>query len=214
MRRVIQPELLDSLSPDDPDARHNRRDLRVINRVMGNFRWFERVLPPLLFAAERVLEIGAGTGELGQRLSGSGVASDGLDVWPRPATWPAARAWHQADLRKFDDFGGYGATIANLVLHQFTDADLADLGRKLRGRVRLILACEPVRQRRWQLLGGALAAVCGANYVTRHDARVSISAGFRGRELPQALGLDPGAWNVRCAQSARGAYRMVAIRRK
>jgi hypothetical protein len=213
MRRVIQPELLDSLSPDDPDARRNRRDLRVINRAMGNFRWFERVLPPLVSGAERVLEIGAGTGELGRRLAESGVAADGLDLWPRPALWPADRAWHQADLRAFDGYGGYGATIANLVLHQFTDSDLAELGLRLRRHVRLILACEPARRRRWQLLCGALAPVCGANYVTRHDARVSISAGFRGQELPQALGLDPGQWHIRCAQSALGAYRMVAIRR-
>ncbi len=48
MQRTPQPELLDSLPPQHPDALHNRRDLRLTNRVMGNHRWLIRTLPPLL----------------------------------------------------------------------------------------------------------------------------------------------------------------------
>jgi hypothetical protein len=213
MQRILEAELLDSLSPDDPAARHSRRDLRVINRLMGNFRWFGRALPPNLRPGERVLEIGAGTGELGRWLAGRGVASDGLDLWPKPAVWPSSQAWHQADLRAFEGYDGYGAAIANLVLHQFSDADLAALGRKLRGRVRVILASEPARRRRWQVLCGAFTPIFGANYVTRHDARVSIAAGFTGLELPRALGLEASEWEIRCGESGLGAYRMAAVRR-
>ena len=32
MPRTIQPELLDTLPPEDPAALHSRRDLRVINK--------------------------------------------------------------------------------------------------------------------------------------------------------------------------------------
>lgn len=213
MQRTLQSEILDSLSPDDPAAVRNRRDLRVINRIMGNPRWFMRILPKTLRPGERILEIGAGTGELGMRLSSRGIEVDGLDLWPRPALWPAPRAWHQSDLRRFDGYGAYPVVIANLILHQFTDGELADLGRILRRTARVLVACEPARGRLWQVLCGAAAPLFGANYVTRHDARVSIAAGFRGDELPRRMEMDAKAWDVRCSASFLGGYRMIAVRR-
>ena len=211
MRRKLQPEILDSLAPDNPEARRSRRDLRVVNRIMGNFRWFARVLPGL--GGGQVLEIGAGTGELGLHLARRGIAIDGLDRQPRPASWPAARAWHHADLRSFGGYANYDTVIANLVLHHLTEAELAEFGRRLDGRVRLILASEPARRRRWEVIFGLLSPAFGASRVTRHDARASIGAGFLGAELPAALGLDGGRWIVRCAESAAGAYRLVAAMR-
>jgi hypothetical protein len=53
----------------------------------------------------------------------------------------------------------------------------------------------------------------GINYVTAHDAQVSIEAGFRDDELPGALGLEPSHWDCRCFTTAFGAYRMIALRR-
>ena len=41
-----------------------------------------------------------------------------------------------------------------------------------------------------------LAPLFRANRVTLHDAHVSIAAGFRGDELPRALGLDPAQYKV------------------
>ncbi len=213
MQRTLQPELLDSLPPDHPDARHSRRDLRLINRIMGNHRWFARTLPSLQRAGERALELGAGTGELGIRLAAAGVQEAGLDLSPRPGDWPAAAEWHQHDLLQFEDFDRYPVIIGNLIFHQFSPDDLAGLGRKLRGSARLIVACEPLRLRGFQTLFALLAPLFGANPVTLHDARVSIAAGFRDGELPTALGLDDGHWDFRCHTTALGAYRMVAIRR-
>ncbi len=213
MQRTLQPELLDSLPPQHPDARHSRRDLRLINRIMGNHRWFERTLPSLLDPKERVLEIGAGTGELALLLSGHGIPVDGLDLCPSPEAWPAERDWHSADLRSFSGYGRYPAIIGNLIFHQFSREDLVALGGKLRDSARIIVACEPLRSRGHQALFAALAPVFGANRVTRHDGRVSIAAGFRADELPQILGLDEKNWNYSCQATALGAYRMVAIRR-
>ena len=59
----------------------------------------------------------------------------------------------------------------------------------------------------------ALQPLFGASHVTRHDAVVSIAAGFRAGELPELLGFDDGNWDYRCHTTALGAYRMVAIRR-
>lgn len=213
MPRLLQPELLDSLPADHPDALHSRRDLRLINFFMGNHRWFDRTLPPLLRNGERALELGAGQGELGRRLLASGVALDGLDVVPRPPAWPAARLWHTADIRSFAGYGGYPAVIANLILHQLTEAELAALGAKLRPTARLIVACEPLRSPQNQRLFAFVGPLFGVNYVTRHDARVSIAAGFLDEELPLALGLDPMVWDWRCTTTAVGAYHMVAARR-
>ena len=39
MLRQVLPELLDHLQADDPEAIRSRRDLRVINFLMGNERW-------------------------------------------------------------------------------------------------------------------------------------------------------------------------------
>jgi len=213
MRRTLEPEILDSLPPGHPDAMHNRRDLRVVNRVMGNHRWFGRVLPPLIRPGEKVLELGAGTGELGLRLVAAGMPVDGLDLWPRPAGWPAVHAWHVADLREFGGYAGYPVVIGNLIFHQFSGSDLAALGARLQAHARVIVACEPVRRRWFQMLYALFAPLFGANYVSRHDGRVSIAAGFRGAELPQALGLDPRAWDCRCTSTPLGGYRMVAVRR-
>ncbi len=208
MRRTLQPELLDALAPDHPDALHSRRDLLATNAVTGGHRWLARTLPPLLRPAERGLEIGAGTGELAARLG-----LDGLDLWPRPAAWPARRTWHRADLRGFGGYDRYAVIAGNLIFHQFSAEDLAALGATLGRTARVIVACEPARVRRSQLLFRLLAPLLGANYVTRHDARVSIAAGFLGDELPRALGLAAPAWSLRCDTTLRGLYRMVAVRR-
>lgn len=213
MHRTLQPELLDTLAPGDPAALHNRRDLQLTNALMGNHRWFAHTLPRLLQPAGPVLEIGAGTGELARRLQARGIPTDGLDLWPVPPDWPAARAWHRADLRAFDGYGAYAAVIGNLIFHQFSDAELAELGRRLTGSARLIVACEPARRRLSQFLFRSIAPVLGANAVSLHDAHVSIAAGFRDDELPQLLGLSAAEWKWSCRRTALGAYRMIAERR-
>ena len=212
MQRELQPELLDSLPPDHPDALHNRRDLRLTNRAMGNYRWMARTVAAELRPGETVLELGAGTGELGRELAAHGVRVDGLDLWPRPADWPAGRDWHRHDLLNFAGYERYPVIIGNLILHQFTAGQLAELGKKLRRSSRLILAGEPARRRSSQVLFATVAPLLGANRISLHDARVSIRAGFCGAELPEMLGLAEPVWHCRCHTTLLGAYRMVARR--
>jgi len=213
MKRVCEPELLDSLPFDHPDAVRNRRDLRLVNGFMRNRPWFRRTLPPLLRPGETVLELGAGQGELGRELIGDGVLLDGLDLWPRPAAWPPARPWHCTDLLAFEGYSAYPVVIGNLIFHQFTEQELGRLGARLRARARVIVACEPLRRRLSQRMMAAIGPLLGANHVTLHDSRVSIAAGFIGTELPLALGLDDGAWDYSCSETVPGACRMVAVRR-
>jgi hypothetical protein len=213
MQRTLQPEILDSLPPDDPDALHNRRDLRRLNGLMGNFRWFAKKLPKLRQPGERMLEIAAGDGSLGQVLSAAGLTYDGLDLWPRPANWPRNAAWHRTDLLGFAGYADYPVVFGNLIFHQFSDDDLAALGATLGRTARLIIANEPARGRYFQFLARKINSVIGANHVTLHDAHVSIAAGFRGDELPRALGLDRKIWAWRRLTTLRGAYRFIAQRK-
>lgn len=213
MLRAIQAELLDGLPPEHPDALHNRRDLRRLNRLMGNHRWIVRTLERHLRPWEAALELGAGQGELTLRLFRRGLRADALDRWPRPIGWPAALAWHQADLESFDSYDRYPAVFGNLIFHQFDDAQLAALGARLRRSCRLIVACEPARRKSSQLAYRLLAPLLGFNHVSRHDGHVSIAGGFIGTELPRSLGLTPDAWTLRCSTTWRGGYHLIAIRR-
>ena len=63
--RVIEPEWLDGLPPDDPRARRSRRDLRRINALMMNAAFVARELRRIYPAQSprTILEIGAGDGD-------------------------------------------------------------------------------------------------------------------------------------------------------
>ena len=213
VQRTLQPELLDSLPHDHPDALHNRRDLRLTNEVLGNHRWLLRTLPSRIPPGETALELGAGTGELGFKLARRGVRVAGLDLWPRPLQWPASQPWHVSDLKTFDGYDRYPVIFGNLIFHQFSDPELMALGTKLQQRARVIAACEPARRRVSQFLFRTIAPLLGANHVSLHDGHVSIAAGFRGDELARILGLASEQWDVHCTTTWMGVYRMLAVRR-
>jgi hypothetical protein len=88
---------------------------------------------------------------------------------------------------------------------------LQKLGHAWRKQARLLIFCEPAR-RPLHLRQLPLARLAGINYVSRHDARVSIEGGFCGGELPKLLGVDVAPWRVEVQQTFLGAYRMVAVR--
>ena len=213
MQRILEPELLDSLPPEDADAVHSRRDLRLTNQLLGNHRWLTRTLRRLLRNGEAALELGAGTGELGQRLAAHGLSADALDRCPRPENWPRERMWHNTDLREFDGYNRYPVVFGNLIFHHFNERELHELGKVLQRHARAIVACEPARRRSSQHLFATIAPLLGANRVTLHDARISIAAGFVADELPQALGLSPSEWHCRCRITFLGVYQMIAVRR-
>src|SRR5688572_15693529 len=100
MERRVEPEILDHLAPDDPEGLQSRRELRIINAIMGNHRWLARQVHRHRQHDWRVLELGAGDGALGVRLCNQGEAHlvSGLDLAPRPVGWPEAAGWCQTDV--------------------------------------------------------------------------------------------------------------------
>ena len=211
--RRVSPERLDALSADDPAAIRSRRDLRIFNRLMGTAPFMERMLRGRAGPGARVLEIGAGTGELAARLRPLVGRLDGLDMAGRPPSWPPGANWFQARAERFTGWQDYPVVIGSLVLHHLRDGDLGVVGERMRAHARLIVAMETRRSRLAQAAFVWLCRLIRADPVSRHDGRVSLEAGFRGDELPRLLGLDPGVWAWTIGEGLFGSYRMVAERR-
>ncbi|MDP0501283.1 MAG: hypothetical protein Q7P63_14410 [Verrucomicrobiota bacterium JB022] len=219
MQRVVEPEILDGLAWDDPAALGNRRDLRTINALMGNFSWFGQELRMHLRPDEHIIELAAGDGALGRYLERHIIAPfgyrggyAGLDRIPRPQRWPEDWEWLETDLANWCESGGCPVVIGNFILHQLTDEELRSLGEKLRC-ARVLLFNETARCRSALCLA-YLGYVLGFNRVSRHDAPVSVRAGFQGRELADLLGLDDETWSIHAWTTPMGSYRLKAIRKE
>ncbi|QYM79040.1 hypothetical protein K0B96_00045 [Horticoccus luteus] len=213
MRRIVEPEWLDELPPEDPAAIHSRRDLRWINRRLGTAAWLRGQLATRRAPGERVIELGAGDGTLALDLAPA-LGSEhyaGLDRVSRPPAWTGT--WHQTDVFNFPHWPRYPVVIASLFLHHFTEPQLRQLGAAFAPSARLLLFSEPARRRRFQWVFALACRFAGAHRVTRHDGHISIAAGFRGDELPVFLGLDPNEWRWKTDIAPLGAYHLRAERR-
>ncbi len=212
--RVIQPELLDQLPPDDPDAMRARDEMLQVNGIMGNHRWIERMVRRHRESGWQITELGAGDGALSMRLLESGCCTEaGLqayDLAPPPEHWPAAAHWTRGDVLA-QMLPETEIVVANLFLHHFTREQLRLLGSRLSPATRLIVASEPARHWVHTLSGRLFCEVAELNHVQRHDMQVSIRAGFRGDELRDALGLD-ATWQTCVSSHPFGAYRFMAWR--
>ena len=234
MPRVVEPEWLDHLPADDPRAIRSRSDLRRVNRVMSATRWLGEALDPLVAgrASVRMIELGAGDGSLLLRLAQSRahawppISLGLLDLQPvvAPATLARYRAlgWTPEVIRGdvFDWLAGTHAKtcaedapiiVANLFLHHFEGERLVALLHGIETRARAFVCLEP-RRSRTSLFGSRLLGALGCNDVTRHDAVVSVRAGFADHELSECWPRDQG-WELREHRAGLFGHRLVAVRR-
>lgn len=213
MRQVV-PELLDSLHHDDPAALRCRKELRLINCIMGNHQWVCRSLKKPQHQGCRVLELGSGDGTLARRAWSKGIVRpekwSALDLAPVPEEWSSGAVWHQRDLMTLPVLPDAEIVVSNLFLHHLQDHELADLGSRLPKSCRTLIACEPARRWVHSLQGRLLSALVRLSHVTRHDMLVSIRSGFVGNELPRALALH--GWRSVVSLTLLGAYRLTASR--
>jgi hypothetical protein len=194
--RVLEPEWLDALPPHDARALRSRADLRRVNALMGNGRHVAAALGN----SRRIVDLGAGDGSFMQgvvrRLRRTDVAVTLVDraIVPGEVHWQATPV--AADAHEFLAQPGpcFDAIVANLFLHHFETAPLRRLLALAARRAPLLVACEP-RRSRLALQASRLLGALGCNDVTRHDAAVSVRAGFRARELSALWPREPG-WRL------------------
>ena len=223
MRRIVQPELLDTLSSNDPRAVRSRRDLRCVNGWMRHHaimadalqKALNRHTPGRTFG--QITELGAGDGyfllRVAQKISPGwpGVNAMLLDhqIIVTPATLAAfaSLGWHAetvvADVFDWPQTSDAGeVVIANLFLHHFEGARLVELLQLISQRAKLFIAIEP-RRASWPLFCSRLLWAIRCNEVTRHDAVASVRAGFSGHELSASW---PDKQNWRLAEHRTGAF--------
>ena len=213
MIRSLHAELVDDLPAEHPAAIQTRRDLRRINTLMGHAGIFAHSLKKVFpnQPPSRVLEIGAGDGEILLRVARR-----------------LADAWHDVDVTFVDqqdllrdetkadfaelDWGVRSVQadifqwlsdtvaektdviLANLVLHHFSEAQLATLFSAAAKKADAFIAVEP-RRSGWPLFCTRWLSLIGFGPVTCHDAPVSVQAGFTGRELSRLWPHD-GQWEL------------------
>jgi hypothetical protein len=202
MKRNVQPELLDSLAPDDPRAQRSRRDLARINAIM--------LAPAILAAALRTLpqpkllvDLGGGDArfllKVARRTGWHGVravVADQQDIVNGQVRQAFNALGWSCQVLRGDIFATLptlepGAIItANLFLHHFQDEALRRLLALAATNASAFVACEP-RRSAFALFASHLVGLIGGNDVTRHHAVASVRAGFTGRELTS---LWPQGW--------------------
>jgi SAM-dependent methyltransferase len=229
--RILEPETLDHLAPDDPVAQRSRRDLRRVNAFMGARRILARALARAVAGDPagplRILELGCGDGRLmlevarhrGRRWPGARL--DLLDRQPivDDATLAAyATAGWQARPIVADvmDWAGVEAgerwdvVVANLFLHHFDGTSLRRLLGACARRADALAACEP-RRSRFALAASHLIYFLGANAVTRNDGVLSVRAGFVDRELASVWPAE-AAWHLDEYDDGLFTHCFVAVR--
>ncbi|MGH7951311.1 MAG: class I SAM-dependent methyltransferase [Limisphaerales bacterium] len=216
MNRIVEPEILDALPPADSRALRSRRDLRRVNSWMGNHKIMANALKENCSSAPgQITELGAGDGNFLLRVAqeikvgpSSGLSASGMNATLldrqkiiSSETLAAFQSigW-RTDILTADVFdwskneNSAEIVIANLFLHHFEDARLAELLRKISRRAKLFVAVEP-RRFAFPFLCGQLLWLIGCNRVTRHDAAASVRAGFSGDEL-SALWPKQNHWQL------------------
>jgi len=229
MNRRIEPELLDQLPPTDRRAMQSRRDLQRLNAWMGHARIMSQALRSCwnTTTPERLVELGAGDATflslVAQDLALDWKRVGVVTVDIRDIVSPETRqdflklGWSLETI-KDDVFDWmrqpsgeqWDLMIANLFLHHFTEEQLANLFSQAAQRTRVFVAIEP-RRWAWSLLFTRLLWLIGCNQVTRHDAYLSVRAGFAGCELSQIWPAN-GGWSLQERPANFSSHLFIATR--
>jgi methyltransferase family protein len=219
--RCVEPEWLDVLPSEDPRAIRSRSDLQRVNRWMQQAGIMHRALTESCgqLAPRALLELGAGDGTFMLRLARrfapqwknvkvvlldckdivSSETREGFNSleWKVEAiTADAFEFLKQAKHQAFD------VITANLFLHHFEHQKITQLFQHAARITDLFVACEP-RRSALALTGSRLLWAIGCNDVSRHDAVVSVRAGFTGQELSM---LWPKQANWQLREQAAGLF--------
>jgi hypothetical protein len=229
--RVVEPELLDVLPPADERALKSRLDLRLLNQCMKHPQLMSAALLKNLngIKSPKIVELGAGDGDFllgvagcfqNKLPDGEAILVDRLNSfdpkicdefknlgWRLRTEIAEVFAWLRQSPPNSAD-----AIIANLFLHQFQTNELAEMLRLAARSTKLFIALEPSRAWLPRLCGHFLWVI-GCGPVTRHDAGISIRAGFSGREI-SALWEDKDKWELTERPVGLFSHLFIARRKK
>ncbi|MEO6228307.1 MAG: hypothetical protein ABIO61_10705 [Thermomonas sp.] len=231
MARVVEPELLDQLAASDPRAIRSRGDLKRINWLMGTTGLLANALDPLLANRpdSHIIELGAGDGSVLLRVARvrkkrlPPMRLGLLDMQPVVSASVLDRyraiGW-TPDVIQADVFDWLAKTdpakrdapiiVANLFLHHFDGPRLTELMHGIAACAHAFVCLEP-RRSSTALMGSHLLGAIGCNAVTRHDAVVSVRAGFDDGEL-SAQWPAVGRWKLSEGKAGWFSHRFVATR--
>ena len=222
LARTLEPEWLDELDPADARARRARRELRLVNAIMGNASFIARALEGSIADGARIADLGAGDGALMMRIARKlairavrlSLVDRACPVSPQALARFSALGWEvtpcAADV--FEWLAGadyFDAITVNLFLHHLEESHLRKLLQLAAARTRLFVACEP-RRSRVALFGSRALVFLGCGPVTRHDAVLSVKAGFQGRELSDGW---PPSRDWELLEEARGPFSHLFVAR-
>ncbi|HXJ03235.1 MAG TPA: class I SAM-dependent methyltransferase [Micropepsaceae bacterium] len=202
LSRSFEPEWLDELPPEDSRAIRSRRDLKRINAwmlqtgIMVGLLAKHRTEPP-----KRIFELGSGDGlfmlsiarRMAKRWPGvrvllvdrQNIVSDTTREKFRGLGWQAETVTADVfDFLSTEKPGSADLISANLFLHHFSPAQLMQMFARAAECAPLFIACEP-RRSSFALAGSHMLFAIGCNDVSRHDAVVSVRAGFSQHELSE-----------------------------
>ena len=202
MKRLVEPEWLDELPPQNSGAVRSRRDLKRINRLLRHVGIISSLLRQMEVGrwATHLIDLGGGDGTFSLRLlhclraqcrpikvaivdrqdlvsATTRAAFQSLEVQFETVTADVLK-WLAQPAHEIDGT----IILANLFLHHFHDTELRLLLDRASARCAAFVACEP-RRSALGLMASRLLGFIGCNAVTRHDAFVSVKAGFVAREL-------------------------------
>lgn len=231
VERCVETELLDELPATDPRAARSRKDLLRVNAWMGNGEIMVQELRSSCNgrAARRLVDLGAGDGRLlllvARQLHPDWQGTHAVLLDRRNAvsskTYKAFEALNwRTETREADVLDWlarsaittYDVLTANLFLHHFREAQLAELLRAAAASAKVLIAVEPRRSGRSLFVSRWLWLI-GCGHVTRHDAVVSVRAGFNGHELSRLWPAN-GNWALQEQPAGWCSHLFVARRRE
>jgi SAM-dependent methyltransferase len=183
---VLKPELLDSAERELRNR--NLHDIARINRWCGGHRILLRVLSDLVRPQEKfsVLDVGAASGDMGQRIreafpNAKVLLTDYRLAHLRSAALPRVAA--DAFRLPFRP-GTFDFVVCSSVLHHFPDNEVVDLIRQIRSLAsRALIILDLERHPIPYYFLPATRRVFGWSTLTLHDGPISVAAGFRPEEL-------------------------------
>jgi SAM-dependent methyltransferase len=191
-RRVLKPEILDTLPPDE--ARASLADLTRINRNWGGHGTLRKLLAQAIGGAETfsLLDVGAASGDMGQQIRewrpGARVTSlDRIESHLAAARGP--RVCGDAFALPFRE-KSFDYVFCSLFLHHFSNDEIVRLLRGFAALARrAVLVIDLLRHPLAYYFLPWTRPLFNWNWVTVNDGPISVEAAFRPRELEHLASL-------------------------